>query len=117
MVDKNIFLNLGSKTPAEVKAVYKVYLNDIVDQHGANYENLNSSPLPSVVTEVLHIDNVFKIIDIDKINLVLQKLEDMKVKALSRSKEKHTFSCAKCYLAKYADFLEYCENSQNKTHL
>lgn len=114
MVDKNIFLNIGSKTPAEVKAVYKIYLNDIIDQHGSNYENLSSSPLPSVVSDVLHIDNVFKVIEIDKINLVLQELEEMKGKAPSRSSEKHAVSCAKCYLAKYADFLEYCEVLKSK---
>ena len=114
MVDKNIFLNIGSKTPAEVKAVYKVYLNDIIDQHGSNYENLNSSPLPSVVSDVLHVDSVFKVIEIDKINLVLQKLEKLKVNAQSRSAEKHSTSCAKCYLQKYSDFLEYCEVLKTK---
>lgn len=114
MVDKNIFLNIGSKTPAEIKAVYKVYLNDIIDQHGPNYENLSSSPLPSVVSDVLHIDNVFKVIDTDKINLVLQELEKLKENAPSRSTEKHSASCAKCYLQKYSDFLEYCEVLKTK---
>lgn len=114
MVDKNIFLNIGSKTPAEVKAVYKVYLNDIIDQHGSNYENLSSSPLPSVVSDVLHVDNVFKVIGIEKINLVLQELEERKDKAPSRSSEKHAASCAKCYLQKYSDFLEYCEVLKTK---
>lgn len=114
MVDKNIFLNIGSKTPTEVKAVYKVYLNDIIDQHGSNYENLSSSPLPSVVSEVLHVDNVFKVIEIDKINLVLKELEKLKENAPSRSTEKHSASCAKCYLQKYSDFLEYCEVLKTK---
>lgn len=114
MVDKNIFLNIGSKTPIEVKAVYKVYLNDIIDQHGSNYEKLSSSPLPSVVSEVLHVDNVFKVIEIDKINLVLKELEKLKENAPSRSTEKHSASCAKCYLQKYSDFLEYCEVLKTK---
>ena len=114
MVDKSIFLNIGSKTPAEVKAVYKVYLNDIIDQHGSNYENLSSSPLPSVVSDVLHVDNVFKVIEIDKVNFVLQELEKLKENAPSRSTEKHSASCAKCYLQKYSDFLEYCEVLKTK---
>ena len=114
MVDKSIFLNIGSKTPAEVKAVYKVYLNDIIDQHGSNYENLSSSPLPSVVSDVLHVDNVFKVIEIDKVNFVLQELEKLKENAPSRSTEKHSASCAKCYLQKYSDFLEYCEVLKSK---
>lgn len=114
MVDKNIFLNIGSKTPAEIKAVYKVYLNEIIDQHGSNYENLSSSPLPSVVSDVLHIDNVFKVTEIDRINLVLQELEELKDKAPSRSTERHAASCAKCYLQKYSDFLEYCEVLKSK---
>lgn len=114
MIDKNIFLNIGSKSPAQVKAVYKIYLNDIIDQHGTNYENLSSTPLPTVVSNVLHVDNVFKETRIEKINLVLQELKEMVANAPSRSAEKHSFSCAKCYLNKYADFLEYCEILETK---
>lgn len=114
MIDNNIFLNIETKSPVELKAIYKVYLNEIMNQHGSNYENLNSQPLPSVVLDVLHVKNIFTITDIEKVKLVLQELEEIKKKAESRSLEKHSASCAKCYLQKYADFLEYCEVLKTK---
>lgn len=114
MIDQSVFLNIRSLTSTEMKAAYKAYLNEVIGQHGTNYENLSSQPLPSVVFDVLHVKNIFTITDIEKVKLVLQKLEEIKDKATSRSTEKHAASCAKCYLQKYADFLEYCEILKTK---
>lgn len=113
MIDKSIF-NIDGKTPNEIKAIYKEYLNKVIDQHGSNYENLSSQPLPDVVSEVLGLDSLFKTTDLDKINLVRKALTEKVDAEKSRSAAKHAASCARCYLNKYAEFLEYCEVLKSK---
>lgn len=58
MVDKSIYKTQG-KQPDEIKGIYKKYLNEELNQHGTNYENLTSHPLPNVVENVLKVDTSF----------------------------------------------------------
>lgn len=114
MIDNKVFLDIQSQSPDLVKSLYKIYLNSIVDQHGTNYENLNSNPLPTVIKEAINVNNIFEVVDIEQIKLVRKALTEMVDKAKSRSAEKHSASCARCYLNKYIDFLEYCEGLKQK---
>lgn len=113
MIDKTQLLNIESKSADEVKAAYKMFLDNEEKQFKGGYLSLSASPLPAIAKDLYGVESIFTITDIDKVKQIIMSLTEI-IDDEDDVNKRHNLRAPRCHIKKYADFLEYCEILKTK---
>ena len=113
MIDKNIFLNLGNKSQADVKNAFLQFLQ-IDNTKPGGYSSVGTNKvITSIVRELFNYDTILKITEVDKANQVSKHLTKT-IEEEDDYAKRHQLGSLRCHVRKYVDFLEYCEVLKTK---